>query len=78
MKVADYVRRNEAVLPPELAALVLSETHIWSNEVCCGYCVAAMKNAGFDHEQIHRVMRGMHQAFDELTIEDAEAVYQRW
>lgn len=78
MKITEYMRRNEAVLPPELAALVLQETHIWSNEVCCGYLVRAMENAGFDHEHIMSALRGMHQAFDELTIEDAEALYHRW
>jgi hypothetical protein len=78
MKVADYVRRNEAVLPPELAALVLQETHIWSNGVCCGYLVRAMENAGFDREHIMSAVRGMHQAFDELTIEEAESVWRKW
>ncbi len=78
MKVAEYLRKNEAALPMELAVLLAEETSIWSNEACLGYCIRAMEYAGFDEEHIRSAVRGMKLAFDELTEEQAEAVWRRW
>lgn len=78
MKVADFVKKNETALPKELAELLAEETSIWTNEACMGYLVRAMENAGFDHEHIVTAVRGMHWAFDELTVEEAESVWRKW
>lgn len=78
MRVAEYLKRNEAALPKELAELLAEETSIWTNEACYGYCIRAMENAGFDHEHIVTAVRGMHRAFDELTVEEAESVWRKW
>ena len=78
MKIADYVKKNEAVLPPDLVDVVLSETSIWTNNACYGYCIEAMENAGVDRETITKVVRGLHQAFDELTVEEAERKWVSW
>lgn len=78
MKIAEYMKHNEANLPKELVELLFEETSIWSNHSCRGYCIAAMQNAGFSREEIKRVMRGMHGAFDELTVEEAESVWRKW
>lgn len=51
---------------------------IWSNEACRGYCVEAMENAGLDQATIEKVNRGLSQAFDELSVEDAERKWVRW
>ena len=77
MKVVEFLKKNE-VLPKELADLLTQETSIWTNSACLGYCIRAMENAGFDEEHIKSAVRGMHQAFDELTEEEAEEVYRKW
>ena len=51
---------------------------IWSNEACRGYCVEAMENAGLDQATIEKVNRGLSQAFDELTVEEAERKWVQW
>lgn len=72
MKIAEYVKKNDAVLPKELAELLVEETSIWTNEACYGYCLVAMEKAGLDRATIEKVRRGLHDAFDELTVEEAE------
>lgn len=78
MKVTEYVKKNTEALPKELAELVLSETNIWTNDACHGYLIRAMENAGFDREHILSAIRGLHQAFDELTVEEAESLWRKW
>lgn len=78
MKVADYLEMNEAVLPKELADLLAQETSIWKNEACYGYCLRAMEIAGLDRATIEKVRRGLHEAFDELTVEEAERKWVKW
>lgn len=50
-------------------------THIWSNDACRGYCIAAMKAAGMTEEQINKVLSEMYYVFDEKTISEAEDIY---
>ena len=78
MKIAEFLRKNESVLPKELAEMLSENTSIWTNEACLGYCIRAMENAGFDEEHIKSAVRGMRQAFDELTEEEAEVVWRKW
>ena len=78
MTVMEYVKKNTDVLPPELAEMVLSETSIWTNDACYGYCIKAMENAGVDREMVTKIVRGLHQAFDELTVEEAERKWVSW
>ena len=78
MRVAEFVKKNEAALSKELAELLSEETSIWTNDACLGYCIRAMEIAGFDEEHIKSAVRGMRQAFDELTEEEAEAVWRKW
>lgn len=78
MKVAEFVRKNTEALPKELAELLAEETSIWTNGACMGYLIRAMENAGFDEEHIRSAVRGMKVAFDELTEEEAEAVWRKW
>ena len=77
MKVVEFLKKNE-VLPKELADLLTKDTSISTTSACLGYCIRAMENAGFDEEHIKSAVRGMHQAFDELTEEEAEEVYRKW
>jgi hypothetical protein len=78
MKIAEYLKQNEEALPLALAELLVAETSIWTNEACYGYCIEAMERAGFDRKDIERVRRGLHEAFDELTVEEAERKWVRW
>lgn len=73
MTVAEFLERNLM-----LGSEVLDMVSVWSNEACRGYCVRAMENAGLDRETIKGVLRGLHWAFDELTVEDAEQKWCEW
>lgn len=46
------------------------------NECIKGYCIQAMKNAGYDREAIREVLRGLNWALDEKTAIDAALVYR--
>ena len=60
--------------PAELAAL-LSEP--WSNGACRGYVIMPMENCGFSNDDIHRMMAELHELFDFVSLEEAEAHYQK-
>lgn len=72
MKIKEYIEQNTAALPPQLAEMLLEETSIWSNNACYGYCIQAMRNAGFTEKKINEMISHLHSAFDELTVEEAE------
>lgn len=78
MKVAEYVKKNQEALPPELSELLLQEQSVWTNDACYGYCIQAMENAGFKEERIMEVIRCLHSAFDMLTVEEAEKKWVNW
>lgn len=78
MKVAKFIERNERTLPLDLANLLLQETSIWSNQACYGYCMIAMRNAGFSPEQRDRVIHYLHSAFDQYAVEEAEEKWIEW
>ena len=46
------------------------------NECIKGYCIQAMKNAGYDREAIRDVLRGLNWALDEKTAVEAALVYR--
>lgn len=75
MKIAKYIRKNAETLPPKLAQLLTEEGSIWTNDACCGYCVAAMEAAGFNRKQITEMMIHLRTAFDEYSVEEAE---EKW
>lgn len=73
MTVAEFLKKNLM-----MGSEVLDMVSVWTNEACMGYLVRAMENAGFDHEHIVTAVRGMHRAFDELAVEEAESVWRKW
>lgn len=75
MKIAEYVEKNKALLPSKLAEMLLQEGSIWTNDACYGYCIVAMKNAGFTKKKITEMIYYLHSAFEEYTVEEAE---QKW
>ncbi len=71
MKVAEYIKKTQE-LPAEVAELILSETSIWTNDACYGYCIIALRAAGFSADQIDEVLHFLHLAFDDYGVEEAE------
>lgn len=60
--------------PVELAAL---SSEPWSNGACRGYVIMAMENGGFAGDDIRRMMAELHELFDFVSLEEAEAHYQK-
>ena len=59
---------------PELAALLNQD---WSEGACRGYVILAMENCGFSSDDIRRMMAELHELFDFVSLEEAEAHYQK-
>lgn len=59
---------------PELAELL---SQPWSEGACRGYLISAMERCGFKHHEIARAIRELHESFDLLTLEEAQALYER-
>lgn len=55
--------------------LMADAVSIWSNDSCKGYCILAMQQAGFNREQIEKVLTELRWAFDEKTVTEAERAY---
>lgn len=75
MKVAEYIQKNNENVPAKLAEMLLQETSIWSNDACYGYMIIAMENAGYSRDEIIKLSRYLHSAFEEYLVEEAE---QKW
>lgn len=60
--------------PAELEALL---SQPWSNGACRGYVIMAMENCGFSSDGIRRIMAELHELFDFVSLEEAEAHYQK-
>lgn len=43
----------------------------WRNDACMGYALMAMRRAGLDEETIGKVLMGLHQCFDDTSVEAA-------
>lgn len=78
MKIAEYIEKNTAALPPALAEILLQDGSIWTNDACYGYCIVALKNAGVKSKTLEKVIRCLHSAFDEYTVEEAEEAWHKW
>ena len=48
------------------------------NYACMGYCIAAMKNTGFDEDQIRKVIGEFSYVFDSYDAEDAIDIYKKY
>ncbi len=59
---------------PELAALL---SQPWSEGACRGYVISAMERRGFKPADISRVMAELHEVFDFISLEEAQALYER-
>ena len=59
---------------PALSAMMAEP---WSNGACRGYVIMAMENCGFSSDDIRRMMAELHELFDFVSLEEAEAHYQK-
>lgn len=51
---------------------------VWRNDACTGYAIAAMEACGYSYDEIFRITRAMHEAYDSISIEDAAKLYQQF
>lgn len=78
MTIQDFMKLNNAKLPPELAALYNRDTDVWSQQACYGYCIYAMEDAGYTREQIAEVLHFLHDVMDVVTVDQAAEKYVKW
>lgn len=83
MKYKDYIKQLQQ-LPHRssssngtrtIAEMYADNVDIWSNYACIGYARIAMNAAGLDIQSIDKVIKELHKAFDDYTIEQAEEHY---
>lgn len=51
---------------------------LWSNAACLGYYLEAVRRAGADPETARMIYRELRLSFDELTLAEAEEVYNEY
>lgn len=74
MTVNDFLKDIRETGNKTFETEMLKTVSIWSNEACRGYCISAMKAAGFTREQISKVVEELPAAFDNISVEDAEKI----
>ncbi len=80
MKYKDYIKQLEQLPHKDsngrsIAEMYADNIDIWSNYACIGYARIAMQAAGIDGQSIDKVIKELHHAFDDYTIEQAEEYY---
>ena len=80
MKYKDYIKQLEQLPHKDsngrsIAEMYVDNIDIWSNYACIGYARIAMQAAGIDEQSIDKVIKELHHAFDDYTIEQAEEYY---
>ena len=71
--MSDELIRAAVTVPEEVKYQICDMGYF--NDAMKGYLIAGMRNAGFSESEIGRAVRGMREAHDELTAEEAEKVY---
>ena len=72
MTVKEFTDGLQATGNKEFAEEMKSVTNIWSNTACKGYCAAAMRKAGYSREQIAGVLKNLSEAFEDISVSEAE------
>lgn len=80
MKYKDYIKQLQQLPHRDSSSRTIAEMYadnidIWSNYACIGYARIAMQAAGLDIQSIDKVIKELHKAFDDYTIEQAEEHY---
>ena len=78
MKIREFLDQNREALPTELAELLENEHSVWSNDACYGYCIEAMRNAGYGRDEIGKLLPYLHSAFEDYSVEDAETIWHNF
>ncbi len=56
----------------------MESTEIWSNAACKGYLIRAGLSVGLDREQIMQLLQAMSWAFDDISVNQAIEIYERF
>ena len=72
MTVKEFTDGLQATGNKEFAEEMKSVTNVWSNTACKGYCAAAMRKAGYSREQIAGVLKYLSEAFEDISVSEAE------
>jgi predicted transcriptional regulator len=77
MTITAYLQKmNQATDNSSLLEAMQDTTDIWSNNACKGYAISAAIAAGLDKQQTGRLIDALEAAFDEMTVDEAERLYQ--
>ena len=60
---------------PSFVETVMDMAEIWSNGACQGYFIQAAKIAGLDDESIRKILSAFGEAFEDLTVDEADKLY---
>lgn len=74
MTVTDFLADIRETGNKAFEAEMQNTVNIWSNEACRGYCIAAMKAAGFTREQISKAVEELPAAFEDISVDDAAKI----
>lgn len=74
MTVKEFLADIQETGNKAFEAEMQNTVNIWSNEACRGYCIAAMKAAGYTREQIAEVVEELPAAFEDISIDDAARI----
>lgn len=50
-------------------------TPLWSEDACCGFLIAALTESGKSHQEIIDILRYLFIAFDEISVDEAERIF---
>ena len=73
-KLSTYKNKDGETLTDSL----IDTKDIWSNYACKGYALVAMQGAGLQPEQIKEVLTRMSWAFNDMTVSEAEKLYDEY
>ena len=80
-ELLDKLEKEPMVAAPEewredYKKIVLSAMEVWSGNSCKGYTLTAARAIGLDKDTRRALLEEMGAAFDEMTLEEAAALYE--
>lgn len=81
MTINEYLKSLPDMVSKDGTSLkdgMMDTCEIWSNSACKGYCIKAMQEAGLPDDQIREVLSALRYVFDDISIETAEKIYQKF
>lgn len=60
---------------PSFMETIMDTAEVWSNGACRGYFIQAAKIAGLDDESIRKILSAFGEAFEDLTVDEADKLY---